>query len=66
MDKSIGKIDAFGTGMREAGQKIANTFRMLKQILRLRKRLLRSWQKIWMYFETKYDMIRKESSIKGD
>lgn len=27
MDKSIGKIDAFGTGMREAGQKIANTFR---------------------------------------
>ena len=26
MDKSIGKIDAFGTGMREAGQKIANTF----------------------------------------
>ena len=39
---------------------------MLKPILRLRKRLLRSWQKIWMYFETKYDMIRKESSIKGD
>ena len=27
VDKSIGKIDAFGTGMREAGQKIANTFR---------------------------------------
>ena len=27
MDKSIGKIDAFGKGMREAGQKIANTFR---------------------------------------
>lgn len=27
MDKSIGRIDAFGTGMREAGQKIANTFR---------------------------------------
>ena len=27
MDKSIGKIDAFGTGMREAGQKIANMFR---------------------------------------
>ncbi len=26
-DKSIGKIDAFGRGMREAGQKIANTFR---------------------------------------
>ena len=26
VDKSIGKIDAFGTGMREAGQKIANTF----------------------------------------
>ncbi|MCI8409464.1 MAG: hypothetical protein HFJ09_09390 [Lachnospiraceae bacterium] len=26
-DKTIGKIDAFGTGMREAGQKIANTFR---------------------------------------
>ena len=27
VDKSIGKIDAFGTGMREAGQKVANTFR---------------------------------------
>lgn len=27
VDKSIGKIDAFGAGMREAGQKIANTFR---------------------------------------
>lgn len=27
VDKSIGKIDAFGMGMREAGQKIANTFR---------------------------------------
>ena len=27
VDKSIGKIDAFGRGMREAGQKIANTFR---------------------------------------
>lgn len=27
VDQSIGKIDAFGTGMREAGQKIANTFR---------------------------------------
>ena len=27
VDKNIGKIDAFGTGMREAGQKIANTFR---------------------------------------
>ena len=27
VDKSIGRIDAFGTGMREAGQKIANTFR---------------------------------------
>ncbi len=27
VDKSIGKIDALGTGMREAGQKIANTFR---------------------------------------
>ena len=27
VDKCIGKIDAFGTGMREAGQKIANTFR---------------------------------------
>lgn len=27
VDKSIGKIDAFGTGMREAGQKIANMFR---------------------------------------
>ncbi len=27
VDKIIGKIDAFGTGMREAGQKIANTFR---------------------------------------
>lgn len=27
VDKSIGKIDAFGTGMRKAGQKIANTFR---------------------------------------
>ena len=27
VDKSIGKIDAFGTGMREAEQKIANTFR---------------------------------------
>ncbi len=27
VDKSIGKIDAFGKGMREAGQKIANTFR---------------------------------------
>ena len=27
VDKSIGKIDDFGTGMREAGQKIANTFR---------------------------------------
>lgn len=27
VDKSIGRIDVFGTGMREAGQKIANTFR---------------------------------------
>lgn len=27
VDKSIGKMDAFGMGMREAGQKIANTFR---------------------------------------
>lgn len=27
VDKSIKKIDAFGAGMREAGQKIANTFR---------------------------------------
>ena len=27
VDKSIWKIDAFGKGMREAGQKIANTFR---------------------------------------
>lgn len=27
VDKSIGKIDAFGKGMREAGQKVANTFR---------------------------------------
>lgn len=27
VDKSIGKIDAFGKGMREAGQKFANTFR---------------------------------------
>lgn len=27
VDRSIGKIDAFGMGMREAGQKIANTFR---------------------------------------
>ncbi len=27
VDKTIGKIDAFGKGMREAGQKIANTFR---------------------------------------
>lgn len=27
VDKSIGKIDAFGTGMRETRQKIANTFR---------------------------------------
>ncbi len=27
VDKSIGKIDAFGMGMREVGQKIANTFR---------------------------------------
>ncbi len=27
VDKSIGKIDTFGRGMREAGQKIANTFR---------------------------------------
>lgn len=27
VDKSIRKIDAFGMGMREAGQKIANTFR---------------------------------------
>lgn len=27
MDKSIGKIDAFGIGMREAGQMIANTIR---------------------------------------
>lgn len=27
LDKSIEKIDAFGTGMREAEQKIANTFR---------------------------------------
>ena len=27
VDKSIGKIDAFGRGMREAGQKVANTFR---------------------------------------
>ena len=27
VDKSIEKIDAFGKGMREAGQKIANTFR---------------------------------------
>lgn len=27
VDKSIGKIDAFGKGMREAGQKIVNTFR---------------------------------------
>ena len=27
VDKSIEKIDALGTGMREAGQKIANTFR---------------------------------------
>ncbi len=27
VDNSIGKIDAFGIGMREAGQKIANTFR---------------------------------------
>ena len=27
VDESIGKIDAFGRGMREAGQKIANTFR---------------------------------------
>lgn len=27
VDKSIGKIDAFGNGMREAGRKIANTFR---------------------------------------
>ena len=28
VDNSIGKIDDFGTGMREAGQKIANTFRV--------------------------------------
>ena len=28
-DRTIGKIDAFGAGMREAGQKIANTFRTL-------------------------------------
>lgn len=28
VDKSIEKIDAFGTGMREAGRKIANTFRI--------------------------------------
>ena len=27
VDKSIGKIDALGTGMREARQKIANTIR---------------------------------------
>ena len=27
VDKSIGKIDAFGKSMRETGQKIANTFR---------------------------------------
>ncbi|MCM1499785.1 MAG: hypothetical protein NC124_15085 [Clostridium sp.] len=27
VDKTVGKIDAFGKGMREAGQKIANTFR---------------------------------------
>ncbi len=27
VDKSTGKIDAFGTGMRETGQKITNTFR---------------------------------------
>ena len=27
VDKTIGKIEAFGKGMREAGQKIANTFR---------------------------------------
>ena len=27
VEQNIGKIDAFGTGMREAGQKIANTFR---------------------------------------
>ena len=27
VDKSIGKIEAFGKGMREAGQKIANSFR---------------------------------------
>ena len=26
-DRTIGKIDTFGAGMREAGQKIANTFR---------------------------------------
>lgn len=26
-DRAIGKIDAFGSGMREAGQKIVNTFR---------------------------------------
>lgn len=29
VDKTIAKIDAFGTGMREAGQKIANAFRTL-------------------------------------
>lgn len=29
VDKSIQKIDAFGTGMREAGRKIANAFRVL-------------------------------------
>lgn len=29
VDKTVAKIDAFGTGMREAGQKIANAFRAL-------------------------------------
>ena len=32
VDKSIGKIDALGTGMREARQKIANTIRALSLI----------------------------------
>lgn len=29
VDKTVAKIDVFGTGMREAGQKIANAFRVL-------------------------------------
>ena len=57
-DKSIGKIDIFGADIREAGQKIANTFRIFSD-----KSEKESWEKKFSKTEPLKNFSGKEKAL---